>query len=209
MGVFRVKKIILICAVVLVLFLIAFSGKMKDEKKILAERKYHAAPAAGEMVKIAVNGREFLIDVYEYPNKKGEIPKGGMTYDAARRACESAGKRLCTNSEWTEACQGARLAEYGFGKVFIKKKCNNLHSDRRVASSGGFSGCATKDGVYDMSGNLWEWVSPGKTGALQAKGGSFRDGELSERCVFTFKLFRVQEKGMSFDNFGARCCKEP
>jgi hypothetical protein len=208
-GLDEMKKYTLIALAVLVLFVIAFGDKLKDKPKIISARKFSAAPApGGDMLRVSVKGREFDIDIYEYPDKDNELPDGNMTYAAAKRACESTGKRLCTNEEWTEACQGAALNDYSYGARFKKHVCNNIHVDRRAVRSGDFADCRSETGLYDMAGNLWEWVAPSKTGALQAKGGSYRDGELSQRCTFTFKLFPSQEPSLSFDNFGARCCRD-
>ncbi|MEW5946494.1 MAG: SUMF1/EgtB/PvdO family nonheme iron enzyme [bacterium] len=200
------RRTAFISIAVIVLFLIAYGDKVKDRNKIIEARRFSAARAAGGRVKVSVRGHVYSIDLYEYPNVPGGLPEGGMTFEAARRACRRAGKRLCTNEEWTEACMGMQLDRYAYGGVFHKDACNNLHGDRRVAPSGAFKRCRTETGIYDMAGNLWEWVAPSATGAWLAKGGSYRDGEISERCEFTFKLFAVQEKHLAFDNFGTRCC---
>jgi hypothetical protein len=34
-----------------------------------------------------------------------------VSYEEARRACEKAGKRLCSSEEWVSACQGARARD--------------------------------------------------------------------------------------------------
>jgi formylglycine-generating enzyme required for sulfatase activity len=190
----------------------AFSGK-KDGKQpiaeMIAEMKYSAAPVSKAMMRITVRGRSFDIDRYEFPNRDGSLPRGGMTFEDADLACGSAGKRLCTDEEWTAACRSKNLRKYSYSGKFGKNICHSLHQEHQVSASGAFTECKTADGIYDMNGNLWEWVTPSPTtGALRAKGGSFRDGELAQRCVFVFKLFKPQEKYLSFDNFGARCCKD-
>ena len=207
------RKTVVVAILVFAVFVLAFSDKLKNKEKIMEARKYAAAPAAGGMMRISVNGHTFDMDVYEYPDKAGEIPAGGMKYPEAEAACKSVGKRLCTAGEWMEACRGKEMYLYSFAKEKKgfddnKKACNNIHSSRSAAPSGSFRKCVSQDGLYDMSGNLWEWVEKSGTGAWPAKGGSYRDGELSHRCEFTFKLFESQAEKLSFDNFGVRCCRD-
>ena len=53
--------------------------------------------------------KNFCIDKYEWPNKKGELPKVMMTFWDAKKSCEANGKRLCTSSEHTFACEGPHM----------------------------------------------------------------------------------------------------
>lgn len=202
------KTKILTGVVVLALFVIAFSSKMTNDEEIQRKRDFGAEAGGGDMLRVTVYGRSYDIDIFEYPNEEGEVPRGGMTYEMARQACESAGKRLCTDMEWREACHGAGLDKYSYGNDFERELCNTLHLDRRARPSGYFAECRTAEGLYDMSGNLWEWVEQSETSALLAKGGSYRDGELAQRCEHTLKLFEVQLDELSLDNFGARCCRD-
>ncbi len=60
----------------------------------------------------------------------GVLPQGYMTYYAAKRACESAGKRLCTEEEWVRACRGSRGTKHPYGPNYRDGACNifrNIH----------------------------------------------------------------------------------
>ena len=50
--------------------------------------------------------KRFCIDEYEYPNKKGERPRVMFKFHEAQRLCAAEGKRVCTETEWTTACEG-------------------------------------------------------------------------------------------------------
>ena len=50
----------------------------------------------------------YCVDRYEWPNQKGVLPEGWLTWDEARANCEGVGKRLCTSAEWERACRGTR-----------------------------------------------------------------------------------------------------
>jgi formylglycine-generating enzyme len=54
----------------------------------------------------------------------GVVPQGYLSYHLARRACEAAGKRLCSEQEWTRACRGARQLKYPYGSHYVAGRCN-------------------------------------------------------------------------------------
>lgn len=202
------KKTILFSILVFILFVAAFSEKLVDKKKILENRAFSAQPTPDGMMRFSIDDMTFDMDIYEYPNEEAAQPAVNMKFEDAEKACADAGKRLCTEKEWFQVCWGTTLNRYPYGKKFEKKICNNLHGNRGPARSGSFPDCRTESGVYDMAGNVWEWVQPSETGTLQAKGGSFRDGELTQRCSFTSRFFENQLDSLSFNNFGARCCRD-
>src|SRR6185436_12895983 len=68
--------------------------------------------------------KHFCIDRYEYPNARGEKPVVMKTWHEARIACESAGKRLGGDSEWTLACEGRERLPYPYGRERDKNACN-------------------------------------------------------------------------------------
>lgn len=57
-------------------------------------------------------------------SRKGVLPQGYLTYFTARRACENAGKRLCSEDEWVRACRGAADTKHPYGATFAPGKCN-------------------------------------------------------------------------------------
>ena len=52
------------------------------------------------------------------------VPHAYLTYHAAKRACENAGKRLCKEEEWLTACRGQHRTKYPYGNTFTREKCN-------------------------------------------------------------------------------------
>lgn len=121
---------------------------------------------------------------------KGIYPQAYLSRNDAQRACAAAGKRLCSWLEWKRACQGPKWIDYpnpdaddpgacNVGKhhllseLFPKVKAgrwdffehfNNPKLNQEpgyLARTGDHERCATADGVYDMVGNLHEWVADG------------------------------------------------
>ncbi|MCD6326736.1 SUMF1/EgtB/PvdO family nonheme iron enzyme [bacterium] len=104
--------------------------------------------------------RGFFIDKYEYPNVEGEFPLSNVTYVEAMSTCAEEGKRLCEMREWLRACQGPKRRRYGYGNRYDENCCNAFEGESaRLERSGSRECCKSDFGVYDMTGNLWEWTS--------------------------------------------------
>jgi hypothetical protein len=143
-------------------------------------------------------GRPFFkvcIDKYEYPNTKGAMPKGNVSYPEARRLCEAQGKRLCTSTEWQWACSGLEGYTYPYGWHFEKDKCN-ARGVNDLESTGLRHHCRGKFGVYDMVGNIFEWVT-GPDGNPALMGGPYSKCQTVSPGV----------GGSAKPQTGLRCCK--
>ncbi|MDD5224348.1 MAG: SUMF1/EgtB/PvdO family nonheme iron enzyme [bacterium] len=99
-------------------------------------------------------------------SKSGVMPWYGVSDPSlAKYACMSAGGRLCSKDEWWEACHGqmgATATVYPWGDVYVNDICNvyfnpdNLGHMIRPTHS--FDSCRSPDGVFDVVGNLAEWI---------------------------------------------------
>lgn len=143
----------------------------KDEDGSLAPFPAYEVPKGGRFVA---------------ESRAGVRPQGYISRTEASGACAAAGKRLCTLSEWYAACRGEHDTLFPYGANFIKGRCNTgkphllsmLHGsnprawsydefndpelDKRdgfLAETGEYSGCVSTAGIYDLVGNLHEWVS--------------------------------------------------
>jgi len=123
--------------------------------------------------------RRFCIDVFEYPNLQGVKPAVMADWNEAVRACQAEGKRLCTVEEWEFACEGPGMWPYPYGAERDRTACNIDQNeetpdadalsrpdqvaaevervDKRI-KSGSMPRCVSPFGVYDMTGNVDEWV---------------------------------------------------
>jgi len=96
------------------------------------------------------------------PSGNEDHPVVGVSWDDAKRYCEWAGKRLPTEEEWQQACQGKDGRTYPWGSSFGSGNANIEGSGdgyAKTAPVGSFSGGASPYGAMDMSGNVWEWTS--------------------------------------------------
>lgn len=140
------------------------------------------------MALIKAGGDEYCIDRFEAPGR-GKKPKT-ISLSGARQACKMRGLRLCRAKEWMRACAG----RFPYGRDYNKDSCNTERST--LVPSGSLKTCKSRWGVYDLSGNVSEWVEDGS-----AMGGDFsatRQGYVS--CM-------ARAKGSS--KTGYRCCGDP
>jgi hypothetical protein len=117
----------------------------------------------------------------------GVVPQGYISQIQAESACENAGKRLCTATEFATFCRGGADSgayyPYG-GTTHMPGYCNEGKGssmplffgnnpqlwtyaefndprlnqwDGGLASTGAFTKCVSPFGVYDCVGNLHEW----------------------------------------------------
>jgi formylglycine-generating enzyme len=174
--------------------------------------------------------RRYCVDVYEYPDMEGVVPAVMVDWNDARRACAVEGKRLCTTEEWEFACEGPQMWPYPYGIDRDATACNidqawrepNLPAfsdpwkvsaeverlDQRVPS-GARPRCVSPFGVYDMTGNVDEWVenlagkATDKPYRSTLKGGYW--GPIRARCR---PITSTHNEWFSFYQVGFRCCRD-
>lgn len=145
----------------------------------------------------------FLIDLFEYPNKRDAPPKFNATHNEAERLCSEAGKRLCTADEWEKTCKGPSNTIYSYGDTFDQDFCG-LDG---VYRSGSMTECRSGWGVFDLSGNFREWTSDMRNNNPSrrlVKGGQRQNPERGTRCAFS------EDLGDSFSDvtLSFRCCMD-
>lgn len=103
----------------------------------------------------------FCIDVYEFPNQAGRPPRTEVSWNEASTLCHRQGKRLLTRLEWQAAAQGKNGSLFSYGLSYEPGRCNTDqdvgHSDK-IKKSGSFPRCHSPEGVFDLDGNVSEWV---------------------------------------------------
>ncbi len=156
------------------------------------------------------------MDAFEYPNQVGVVPAVMISYRQAESLCTGEGKRLCTDSEWTLACRtpeepsacnhGHATAETRPARLWRRAEVAGELAAIDARRPSGVSACVSPSGVYDLPGNVQEWVTSERGGAYAAalKGGSYNQSSIDcERSVQT----RLVNNG--YPNTGFRCCAEP
>lgn len=168
--------VVLAGVIVLTSFSIDATDTLRDSNTLLSQL---SAPLTNTscpegMVEVTASSQGFCIDAYEnsyssscpYPEPHsieeakvnadarncttaslaGTPVAAYATYQFAETMCAKRGARLPNAGEWHEAAIGTPDTD----------ACNT--SGRRAAS-GAYSECRSLYGVYDMVGNVWEWVA--------------------------------------------------
>ena|GEM_PF-3228571 len=157
-----------------------------------------------ELAFVSVQTGSYCIDRFEYPNKKGVVPKTSVSFNEADKLCAEQGKRLCSEEEWERACKGVSMVRYPYDNIFDSAACNaesNTGEERSVAPSGKFQKCKSTYGVYDMSGNVAEWVYM-KNSQKGVKGGYVNKPDWAVRCASR----KVEPASKKSPYYGFRCC---
>lgn len=164
--------------------------------------------------------KRYCIDKYEYPNKPGELPPVDVTWYQAKEACEKEGKRLCTDSEWTFACEGEDMHPYPYGDGYHRDEavCGQTHDpmpDPKMPKSewkkyypghesGSLPMCKSEFGVYDMVSGVDEWVvNESKRPYVSGLKGGYGTSQVRTRCR---PMTVAHGPTFSFYQVGTRCC---
>jgi formylglycine-generating enzyme required for sulfatase activity len=169
--------------------------------------------------------------------RAGVKPQGYISKNEAEAACKNARKRLCSGDEWVSACKGKHPTTFPYGDERKSGYCNDsgraplasLYPDlgegvyangaamndsrineapNTVAPTGSFSKCKNGYGVYDMVGNLHEWVADVHDGSRGTfRGGYYQDTHLNgDGCAYRTTAHAVDYHDYST---GFRCCANP
>ncbi|HOY62601.1 MAG TPA: SUMF1/EgtB/PvdO family nonheme iron enzyme [bacterium] len=151
----------------------------------------------------------FCVDAHEAPNKEGERPATGLSWVAAAKFCEEAGKRLCEGGEWARACAGPACAPNRINMPdFNASACNaalNMTPAVGVYPSGSRPECVSPEGVADIFGNAWEWTNENYKDRYK----TLRGGSGSADPAPTCENSGWGLPGTSRSYSGARCCADP
>jgi iron(II)-dependent oxidoreductase len=100
-----------------------------------------------------------------FPSGKSDHPVVGVCWYEALAYARWVGKRLATSAEWQKAggwpeqLSGGSCNRYPWGDIFDPRRANLSPN-----GSGGtvpvreFAGGSTPNGIFQMSGNVWEWL---------------------------------------------------
>lgn len=118
------------------------------------------------------------------PREKSDHPVVNVSWYAAVAYCRWAGARLPTEAEWEYAARGGRDTVYPWGDQVPDKKLANFSGSGLHTTSPVGSYAANGYGLYDMAGNVWQYMAdqweayPASSQKNPVAGGDFfREGD--------------------------------
>ncbi len=204
-----------------------------------------AAACPDDMVLVKRENSSFCVDRFEAPNRQGEKPFVARTALEGEAYCKTQDKELCSDIEWEQACKGLRQTPFPYGPSYKEGVCNDdkvwrspswplvarynpANPDSNPAArdhinylnqseaSGKRLGCVSDEGVFDLTGNVAEWVR--NTRKIPSNADGVVNGHNIKGCYWS-KCYQNNRPSCAFTNpnhasgfrsyeTGFRCCRK-
>lgn len=178
---------------------------------------------------IRIDGNETSFDIFTY-EASGAMATGvcsmpnvqpwhTVTHAEAAEACEDVSWRLCTLDELRRACGGPDRSRYPYGSRFVSGRCNirdgYVPSDATMstaAPTGHYERCVSAEGVFDLTGNVWEWTALESETYIYFGSGyriiAERHRDDDHACDSYLTLPAVVGEPFKKETVGFRCCRD-
>lgn len=136
--------------------------------------------------------------------------------------CAWAGKRLCGRvgggslpigsidnpelDQWFAACSQRGARAFPYGDAFVAERCRDGSGEKSSVAAGSLPTCEGGfPGVFDLSGNAWEWQDVCDGDLCACRGGSWLHTGNAVGCAFAAVNF-LPDRRLRQADIGFRCC---
>ena len=146
---------------------------------------------------------------------KASHPVNCIDHNGAEALCVHLGGRLCSSKEWLAACRGSDGRAFPYGPEFQPSRCHVGSYEqpgpggRSTIPAGSIPDCeGGLPGLFDLSGNVGEWVSDCKGDYCKFRGAAYVGNEPVEHFAGCGDVCSGNDKGLRSGTVGVRCCRD-
>jgi len=148
-------------------------------------------------------------------NSRTAFPINCIDHDGAEALCGYLGGRLCSSKEWLAGCRGSDNRAFPYGPEYQPSRCHVGSYDnpgpggRTTMKAGSVPECVGGlPGLFDMSGNVSEWVADCKEDYCKFRGAAYVGNEPVEHFAGCGEVCSGNDKGLRSGTVGVRCCRD-
>jgi len=143
-------------------------------------------------------------------------PVNCVAYQGAAQYCTYIGGRICTESEWLDACRGSDGRQFPYGSTFDLAACNSQSQsqtvegrERATVPVGTMSTCeGGLAGLFDMAGNVAEWVDACKGAYCKFRGAGYLSNDPIASFAACGSICSGNDQSFQSGIVGIRCCRD-
>lgn len=145
----------------------------------------------------------------------GDLPINCIDHAGADALCGHLGGRLCSSKEWLAACRGSDSRAFPYGPEYQPSRCHVGSYEtpgpggRAPIAAGSIPDCVGGlPGLFDMSGNVSEWVADCKGDYCKFRGAAYVGNDPVEYFAGCGDVCSGNDKGLHSGTVGVRCCRD-
>ena len=146
---------------------------------------------------------------------RGDHPMNCVSWSGADAYCRFTGARLCKEEEWFAGCRGPSGRDYPYGDSYVAGACRaepreglNI-AEMRTSPVGDNAGCeGGYPGLWDMAGNVSEWVDSCTGDYCHFYGGAFLENDPAGEFASCKRMCAGNQKSFRSSTVGFRCCSD-